>query len=29
VLQPRVGGAWLLWLVAFAVWGVAYYAAIK
>jgi hypothetical protein len=29
VLQPCVGGAWLLWLVAFAVWGVAYYAAIK
>ena len=29
VLQPRAGGAWLLWLVAFAVWGVAYYAAIK
>ena len=29
VLQPRVGGAWLLWLIAFAVWGVAYYAAVK
>ena len=29
VLQPRIGGAWLLWLVVFAVWGVAYYAAIK
>jgi hypothetical protein len=29
VLQPRIGGAWLLWLVVFAVWGAAYYAAIK
>ncbi|MBS0528067.1 MAG: DUF3592 domain-containing protein [Proteobacteria bacterium] len=29
VLNPRVGGAWLLWLIVIAVWGVAYYAAIK
>ena len=27
-LEPRAGFVWLLWLVAVAIWGVAYYAAV-
>ena len=27
-LDPRAGFVWLLWLVALAIWGVAYYAAV-
>ena len=27
-LEPRTGFVWLLWLVAAAIWGVAYYAAV-